>query len=355
MVKPLNRRYYNMHYQPRLDTLRFFSVILVIISHWLPSSELIKAIPYLGNIGVSFFFVLSGYLITNNLIKLKNQSLLNSFKIFYINRSLRIFPIYYLLLFVIIIFIPSFYDSSFKYYLTYLTNFEIYRLNYWPEEFSHLWSLAIEEQFYLFWPVLVLLLPLRKLKPSIFITFFVAIIFKILTYQALSSSFIDLLPYSQFDLFMFGAFLSIYKPKIDFKLKGLKNYQWIFILISLCLLVYFTGSSYLVKNITLGFLSIFLISSTSLSNFIIKVTDLKVFVFLGKISYGLYLYHNFIPLIERNLVGIESKNKFMKPILPNIELPIYHLFLQCILLLMICVLSWFLIEKRILKLKKTNY
>ena len=84
-----------MYYQPRLDSLRFFSVMLVIISHWLPNSEIVKFIPFIGKIGVSFFFLLIGYLITNILIKLKNQGLLNSFKIFYINRSLPIISIYF--------------------------------------------------------------------------------------------------------------------------------------------------------------------------------------------------------------------------------------------------------------------
>jgi peptidoglycan/LPS O-acetylase OafA/YrhL len=344
-----------MHYQPRLDSLRFFSVVMVIISHWLPNSEIVKSIPFIGNVGVSFFFVLSGYLITSNLIKLKNQSLFNSFKIFYINRALRIFPIYYFFLLGLILLIPSIYNVSFKYYLAYLTNFRIFRINYWPEGFSHLWSLAIEEQFYLFWPLVVLLPPLKKLKSSIFITFLMAIILKFLTYTFSSSSFIDLLPYSQFDLFMFGALLSIYKPSLDLKLQVLKKHQTFLVFIFLCLLVYFFGSSYLIKNIALGLLSIFLISSTSLSNWFLKVTDIKLFVFCGKISYGLYLYHNFIPLLERNMVGIETKNKFINPFLPNIESAFYHLFLQSILLLIICVLSWFLIEKRFLKLKNFNY
>lgn len=97
-----------MQYQPRLDSLRFFSVCLVIISHWIPNSIIVKNIPFIGNIGVGFFFVISGYLITGNLIRLKKYSFLKGLKFFYINRLLRIFPIYYLLLCLFFLLMLSF-------------------------------------------------------------------------------------------------------------------------------------------------------------------------------------------------------------------------------------------------------
>ncbi len=86
-----------------------------------------------------------------------------------------------------------------------------------------------------------------------------------------------------------------------------------------------------------------------------RVADFKLFVFLGKISYGLYLYHNFIPVVMRNLCGIERKNKFMPALLPNLNSPIYQLIIQVFLLLMVSVMSWYLIEKPFLRFKKLNY
>jgi peptidoglycan/LPS O-acetylase OafA/YrhL len=342
-------------YQQRLDTLRFFSVLLVIISHWLPNSEIVRAIPFMGNIGVGFFFVISGYLITSNLIRLKTYSLVDGFKIFYWNRLLRIFPIYYLFLIFFLFYDIEYWNLNAVYFFSYLTNFRIYNVNHWLGLFSHLWSLAIEEQFYLLWPLVILLTSKHRIKHSIIITFLVSLVLKLLTYFSVKSMFIDLLPYSQFDLFMFGAFLSLYKDKITHVIVSLSLIKNLLIFTMLCLLGYFTGTFYLIKNISLGLISVYLILSINLNYAINKVADIKPLIFLGKISYGLYLYHNFIPLFERNIVGSEVKNKFMDSVLPNLESPIYHLFLQTILLLTLSITSWYFIEKPILKLKKTNY
>lgn len=344
-----------MQYQQRLDTLRFFSVLLVIISHWLPNSEFVKAIPFLGNIGVSFFFVISGYLITGNLMRLKEKKISEGFGIFYWNRSLRIFPIYYLLLSVLLFMNLEFWQNNALYLFTYLTNFRILVLDNWIGEFSHLWSLAVEEQFYLIWPLVILLVPKEKIALSVYLTFVISYILKIFVYFTVNSSFIEILPFSQFDLFMFGALLSLNSSRFDHKMKSLSKTQILIAFTSLCLLVYCTGTVYLLKNHSLGLISVFLILFVSLNYRINGLADFKPFIFLGKISYGLYLYHNFIPLLERNLVGIESRSKFIPALLPNLNSPIYHLIIQGILLLLVSSISWYLIEKPFLRLKKTNY
>lgn len=94
-----------MQYYKQLDALRFFSVLMVMIAHWVAwdtSNEFIRSFHW-GN-GVIFFFVLSGFLITEILYKQKleiekgNSSFYSSLKNFYFRRTLRIFPIYYLLI-----------------------------------------------------------------------------------------------------------------------------------------------------------------------------------------------------------------------------------------------------------------
>ncbi len=344
-----------MLYQPRLDTLRFFSVILVIISHWLPNSEFVKAIPFMGNIGVSFFFVISGYLITGNLMRLKEKKLSDAFGFFYWNRSLRIFPIYYLSLIALLFVDFEFWEDNAIYLFTYLTNFRILAVNNWIGVFSHLWSLAVEEQFYLIWPLVILLVPREKIALSVYLTFFISCLLKIVVFFFVNSSFIDILPFSQFDLFMFGALLSLKSGMFDNMIRSLSKTQLLIISTSLCVLVYFTGTVYLLKNLSLGLISCFLILFMNLNFKIHRVADFKLFVFLGKISYGLYLYHNFIPVVMRNLCGIERKNKFMPALLPNLNSPIYQLIIQVFLLLMVSVMSWYLIEKPFLRFKKLNY
>ena len=344
-----------MHYQPRLDSIRFFAVLLVIFSHWLPTNIVVKMIPNIGNIGVSIFFVLSGYLITANLVKLRKYSLKKAFTIFYINRVLRIFPIYYLLLLTFLILNISFFDSSYKYYLMYLTNFLVFRTGNWPGMFSHLWSLAVEEQFYLFWPILVLFFKEKKLDLIILFTFVISIILKLTSFFFVKNQFIDLLPFSQFDLFMFGAYLTVKKDYLVSRTQEFSQYKLTLSLVFTSILVVITGDNYLIKNISVGFFSTFLILVINFNRTIFKLFDFKPFIFLGRISYGLYLYHNFIPLFARNLVGTEKKYILFQKVLPNYNSVVYNLSIEFILLIVLSTLSWYLIEKRFLKLKITDY
>src|SRR5687767_3808258 len=99
----------NRFYMPQLDALRAFAVFLVIISHWFSREHIVNRYTDNGTLGVTLFFVLSGYLITGILLKNKNSieqggSIKSALKTFYIRRSLRIFPVYYLLIFVLLIF-----------------------------------------------------------------------------------------------------------------------------------------------------------------------------------------------------------------------------------------------------------
>jgi len=153
-----------MKYIKQLDSLRAIAVILVIISHWIPATNVINRIPN-GAIGVDIFFVLSGFLISKILFDQRNNAeLLNIPKFtlvknFYVRRTLRIFPIYYLTIFVLLLFSKSTgtnIQSAFAYFLTYTSNFYFFKIQTWDGMVSHLWSLAVEEQFYLIWPWIIL-------------------------------------------------------------------------------------------------------------------------------------------------------------------------------------------------------
>jgi peptidoglycan/LPS O-acetylase OafA/YrhL len=99
-----------MKYFKQLDSVRALAVILVMLSHWIPKDNLINKIPN-GSIGVDVFFVLSGFLISRILFENRNKADRDNitksvvFRDFYIRRALRIFPIYYLLILLILIFI----------------------------------------------------------------------------------------------------------------------------------------------------------------------------------------------------------------------------------------------------------
>jgi peptidoglycan/LPS O-acetylase OafA/YrhL len=149
-----------------LDALRGFAVAMVCGCHLWPESRIF----FYGWSGVDLFFVLSGYLITE--IILKNGQEAGFLKAFYVRRTLRIWPIYYLGLMIIVVFAPylvrsrGWVDTDLGYYLTYTQNLfdtqipgdSVYMKCYGPT-----WSLALEEQFYLFWPALLLVIGRRGL------------------------------------------------------------------------------------------------------------------------------------------------------------------------------------------------
>jgi peptidoglycan/LPS O-acetylase OafA/YrhL len=157
-----------------LDGLRAIAVLLVVVNHLVLAVPLpwgrVQRLLYSGWIGVDLFFVLSGYLITGILLDAKGGS--HYFRNFYARRTLRIFPLYYGVLIVAIIAIslgaPQTPMLRLQGWLWgYATNIKIaasgwmFMAGRW--QFNHFWTLAVEEQFYLAWPAVVLLLSRRSL------------------------------------------------------------------------------------------------------------------------------------------------------------------------------------------------
>jgi peptidoglycan/LPS O-acetylase OafA/YrhL len=148
---------------PELDGIRGVAILLVLTRHFgilVPDGGLSRFVPSLvglGATGVDLFFVLSGFLITGILIRTKEST--HYFRNFYLRRILRIFPLYFAFLAVYFFLHP--YVEQWRYW-AYLSN---WRTDFGGEEHAlgHLWSLAVEEQFYLLWPLLVWLCPTRRL------------------------------------------------------------------------------------------------------------------------------------------------------------------------------------------------
>jgi len=148
-----------------LDGIRAFSILLVLIGHALHGKVDIKEyLGDIGNLGVRIFFAISGFLITTLLLKELNSSGSISLKNFYIRRSLRIFPAYiFLLIVMLLLALLNFIEIE-----PYLfARAGTYTINYLPVKergwyLGHLWSLAVEEQFYLLWPVIFLISGRKK-------------------------------------------------------------------------------------------------------------------------------------------------------------------------------------------------
>ena len=146
----------------RLDGLRAVAVLLVIQEHW--GNLLFNRYLLPGGWGVNGFFALSGFLITGILLRIREfgtpcQSLLT----FYARRALRIFPAYYLVLLVGALLTREVRDN-WMWHAGYLSNVKMVLDDRWPALTSHFWSLAVEEQFYIVWPALILFTPRHHLE-----------------------------------------------------------------------------------------------------------------------------------------------------------------------------------------------
>jgi peptidoglycan/LPS O-acetylase OafA/YrhL len=139
---------------PSLDGWRMVSISLVLLAHCVYATgfpeNLQPGLDWfgLGDLGVRFFFVISGFLITWLLLQEQEKHAAISLKNFYIRRALRILPVYFLYLFILG-FLTRYSQSTSAWLanLTFTTNF------FWsPFPTAHLWSLGVEEQFYLLWP-----------------------------------------------------------------------------------------------------------------------------------------------------------------------------------------------------------
>jgi len=162
-----------------LDGVRGVAVMLVILYHstheWPAGSGVAKAIGKIfanGWSGVELFFVLSGYLITSILLKTRDRP--GYYRRFFIARFCRIFPLYYVTLAAVFVVLPAFvprFEHSALYHRqgwlwSYMTNFGLVHADQFifgsqDLHLDHFWSLAVEEQFYLVWPVVVAVLGRR--------------------------------------------------------------------------------------------------------------------------------------------------------------------------------------------------
>lgn len=149
-----------------LDGLRAISILLVLLGHAAMSDgapHLLSPLSHIGNIGVRFFFVISGFLITTLLLKEQAKTGTISLKQFYLRRTLRIFPAAYFFIAIMALLaathrITTMIPHEVLYAATYTMNYHDFHAVW----LGQLWSLAVEEQFYLLWPGLMLLAGARN-------------------------------------------------------------------------------------------------------------------------------------------------------------------------------------------------
>lgn len=289
-------------YYELLDGLRAYAVLAVLVSHWVFTSAIKKL--DLGYCGVTLFFVISGFLITeillNDINKQKGSGAI--LRKFYWRRTLRIFPIYYISL--IALYLVNYRDSAeiLLYNVTYTTNIYNYISGDFTKGFPHIWSLCVEEQFYLVWPI-VLLLTHRRVFSVMVIIIALSLLTRTWFWYAKPAHY-DMFNYRMtpacLDVFGLGAILAYLKMNHLDKLQRFLKMWWLPLILSIIFIVnvFYVDSllfNEVFKRFVIGVISMFLIgwaiNEHNGMQLFLKYSWLK---YIGRISYGVYLYHMFV-------------------------------------------------------------
>jgi peptidoglycan/LPS O-acetylase OafA/YrhL len=346
------------HFFPQLDFLRAVAVLLVIVSHWYPKDFILNKYTDNGSIGVTLFFVLSGFLITGILLKSQfyvenGEKMSRTIKVFYVRRALRIFPVYYLLLLILFILDIDQARNTFWWHFFYGSNFLFWLNGHFVGLLSPFWSLAVEEQFYLIWPFVIMFIG-RKQLPYLFCFVAVsAMSFRYLIVTDTTQIGRILMPGS-LDSFCFGSLIAFGRLYQTSWYVFLKRYEIFFLLLAGLLLVLvhtsffnnlsekaYTSFYYFLLSVAFAISIDWLASGVNFKLFTFFLNN-PIFLYLGKISYGLYLFHSFIPKIYGLMVP-----QFLEPFSFYIAEITRLLFL-----ILIASVSWYFFEKPILNFKK---
>jgi len=334
----------------QLDGLRWFAVLAVMVSHFLDPQHQFGRF---GGWGVQTFFVLSGFLIGGILLSARERmqaghvTLRNELINFYARRTLRIFPAFYALLLACFL-LGNWNDGPILWVATYTVNvWEVIHCQI-AGIFGHIYTLCIEEHFYLFFPLFVLLVPRNRIS-----LLFAGMILSGFIYRLIFADWFDVcnasrLVFYQMDALAAGAvmarliqtgalrpgnsadcifrrwgawigiiyFVNFYFLK--FGIGGLRSpvLEPFFFTIFACWLIYGAARGF---EGTLG-----------------AVLSFRPFIYLGSISYGIYLYHNFASWFTTNAL---RKLGIFEPLTPVFSFP-----LQVAWSIAVAALSWHLLE-----------
>jgi peptidoglycan/LPS O-acetylase OafA/YrhL len=310
---------------PHLDGLRFLSFLIVFLSHsWVADTAAVADAAWYksikiglfsdGDLGVIFFFVLSGFLITYLLLAEKQRMGKIHLGAFYIRRALRIWPLYYFSVFFGFVLFPLFKSALGQVpnetanpllCATFLNNFD--RMNHIPDSsvLSVLWSVAIEEQFYLAWPLLFLLVPSRFYAFIFVGVLGISTLFRAIYHPVLNVELHTLGVITDMAMGGLGAYLAFnYAQFRAFLEKMPRICLFIPYIAALFLFLYKDALFYnslliTLKRLIISFFFIWIILEQNYARHSwFKMGNFKIISQLGKYTYGLYCLHTIAILIS---------------------------------------------------------
>jgi peptidoglycan/LPS O-acetylase OafA/YrhL len=357
------KKQHDNSYIIQLDGLRFFAILSVMIGHWLQwqiNRPIINGFPF-GN-GVTLFFVLSGFLITDILLKNKIKSVEISIpkstllKSFYARRVLRIFPLYFAT--IIFLYFISYNNTRqiFPWLATFTSNIYQSIHNTFVGDFNHFWSLAVEEQFYLFWPWLIILIPTKHSEKIIIGLISLSILTKIYLFiyfpdKWMANSYFTLSCMHALGIGALISYWNIYRKDIT---AYFSSFSWVYTSILIYFAIHYIGFAYklnwlheTIDNVLFALMSAIIINYASQNKFkgIAKyILENDFVVYSGKISYGLYVFHLFVPGFFWNYLS------------PKLGLNVSNKYTACVIFYLVTFvmahISWKLMENPINNLKK---
>ncbi|MBS1779952.1 MAG: acyltransferase [Bacteroidetes bacterium] len=344
-----------MKYYTELDGIRGFAALTIFFFHFLHGQTFSGLLPNIfmklvsiGPTMANLFFVLSGFLITQILLDAKGTN--NYFSYYYARRILRIFPLYYLALLIYFFGLPILYGRgipSFSlqwYNWVHLQNLPItFR---WPHAGpKYLWSLAVEEHFYLLWPMLVLWLNKRQL-----ISVCIGIICLALAMHMLLAANgypVFFFTFTTIDALAMGAIAGIlhYDGRLTTYRKRVRQWMYISGIPAIILWFVFFGTTSALFNIGMPLLfNLFYASSLSYlvtahqGHFLKRSLQKKVPVFTGTISYGFFIFHPLCISFTHRIF----KNQAM----------MLQIIIALIASIIVATASYYLFEKKFMRLKR---
>jgi peptidoglycan/LPS O-acetylase OafA/YrhL len=340
-------------YQPQFDGLRALAVLTVMVDHFgadVPNFPLPDWI-HLGATGVRLFLVLSGYFITASLRRARDRMDLGGFSAagtigsFYWRRFLRISPAYFAFAAIALVLNIGAIRQNWPWVFTGTVNWLIAWKNQWPLTISHLWSICVQEQFYLIWPLLILLLPRKWMLHAILSVALAGIAFRVgCVVFSVPTIARWVLPFGSLDSLAAGAALGWCGAQLRGSRAG-----WLAAAICLSMLalaaVLRLGDptqlrSVMVEPLEAGaFVILVARTATGFGGYTARFLTHPGLVFAGRISYGLYIYHILVAMLFQR--WLPSQLRFL------ITTPSLRLMVFGMATVAVAALSWRFIEQPI--------
>jgi peptidoglycan/LPS O-acetylase OafA/YrhL len=370
----IKQRADNRIYFENLDVLRFFAAMLIVVAHgfeawktdylvfrmspaeadvfFTPAFKRLELFFSSFGIGVEIFFFISGFLITY--ILLKERELCGNISIwkFYVRRALRIWPLYFLLIALgpFLTYWMNIGNPNYAANLLFVGNFETIATNEWQYPFAHYWTIAIEEQFYFLWPVVLAFVPLKRLKLVFIFLIAVSVLSRAAYYLYGDEVWMNLQlnTLCRMDTLVIGSLIALYYWEGNLKFR-LPKYTSVILFSILFISFIFEPYSdwnsltsalfkkYFYLVIIAAACVNWILNSQANTNSVVY----KTFTYLGKISYGIYLIHNVLVIVVIKRILLNNE----------IDSSVVFFIVYPLSVILLSIVSFELIEKPFLRLK----